>query len=297
MPPHYDMLAIDIDGTLLDSQGRIPQANIDAIHAARRAGLVVTLCTGRGLIESIFAAEAIEQRDPMVVAGGSIIACPVTHDTLHRYALHQEVVARAADTLLAHRLPVMVLKDPVSAGYDYLMVVGPDKLPLDPVTRWWLESLSVRVRYADHVTDDEHPEHTVRFGACAHAERLEPICEHLVESIGHAAAMHHFPAVVAPQHAREPDPGKTLHVLEGFARDANKWAAIRKLAAEREIPASRIAAIGDQINDLTMIRGAGLGIAMGNAVESVKASAARHTRTNDDAGVAHAIENILTGQW
>lgn len=291
------MLAIDIDGTLLDSTGDIPQANLDAIHAARRAGILVTLCTGRGLIESLFAAEAVAQRDPMVVAGGSIIACPVTHATLHRYPMQRDIVSLATNTLLSHKLPVMVLKDPVSVGYDYLMVTGPEKLALDPVTQWWLESLSVRVRYAEHLEDDDHPEHTVRFGACANAERLEPICEQLTESIGHAAALHHFPAVVAPDHARAPEPGKTLHVLEGFARDANKWTAISRLARDRGIHPSRIAAIGDQINDLPMIAAAGLGIAMGNAVESVKTAATRHTTTNDHAGVAHAIDNILKGQW
>lgn len=265
--------------------------------AARRAGIFVTLCTGRGLIESVFAAKAVGQREPMVVAGGSIIACPQTHATLHRYAMPREIVARAAETLLSHRLPVMVLKDPVSAGYDYLMVIGPERLALDPVTQWWLESLAVRVRYADHLEDDDHPEHTVRFGACAHAERLDPICAQLHEAIGHAAALHHFPAVVAPEHAREPEPGRTLHVLEGFSRDASKWTAISHLAAQRGIDAARIAAIGDQINDMSMISAAGLGIAMGNAVPSIKATAVRHTTSNDEAGVAHAIDNILKGQW
>jgi hydroxymethylpyrimidine pyrophosphatase-like HAD family hydrolase len=55
--------------------------------------------------------------------------------------------------------------------------------------------------------------------------------------------------------------------------------------------------VGDQINDVTMIRGAGLGIAMGNAIEAVRAVADRVTTSNAEAGVARAIEMVLCGEW
>jgi hypothetical protein len=60
---------------------------------------------------------------------------------------------------------------------------------------------------------------------------------------------------------------------------------------------AQIAAIGDEINDVTMIAGAGLGIAMGNAIAPVRQAARRTTRTNAEAGVAYAIDRILASEW
>lgn len=294
---NYDLLAIDLDGTLLDSRGRVSPANAEAIREARRAGLRVVVCTGRGLVECVHCLEAIEQRDPVAVAGGSILACPQQRRTLHRFALEPELVARATRRLLTHRHPVMVLKDPSEAGYDYLMVVGEERYALDPVTVWWLEQLRVEHRFAARIEEDPHPEHSVRLGVCGLSSTVEEITADLRESFGADATMHHFPAVLGPEHASRLPPGESLHILEVFARDASKWQAIQWLAARDGIPAGRIAAIGDQINDLPMIAAAGLGIAMGNAVPAVQAAARRQTRTNDQDGVAYAIQRLIQGEW
>jgi hypothetical protein len=65
----------------------------------------------------------------------------------------------------------------------------------------------------------------------------------------------------------------------------------------RALPVVSGAAIGDEINDVPMIRNAGLGIAMGNAIPAVKDIAARTTLRNDEDGVAHAVDKILEGEW
>jgi hydroxymethylpyrimidine pyrophosphatase-like HAD family hydrolase len=191
----------------------------------------------------------------------------------------------------------MVLKDPCEAGYDYLMVVGEQEHDVDPVSRWWFEHMDVSVRTVRTLDEDEHPDHTVRIGVCALNRQLDPLLERMRAVFADRATMHHFPAVVAPEHARAWGEGEAAHILEIFAADATKWSAIRRIAHGRGIDEARIAAIGDQINDLSMIEGAGLGVAMGNAVESVRDAADRHTRTNDQGGVAHAIAMILAGEW
>ena len=297
MPSRYDMLAIDLDGTLLDSHGRISERNAEAVRAAREAGLRVAVCTGRGLAECAHYLGQIGQTDPVVVAGGSIVACPVARTTMHRFALDPALVARATTRLLDHGHPVMILKDPVHAGYDYLMVVGEPRLNLDPVTVWWLEQMKISHRFVSHLQDDEHPDHTVRLGVCALSGALETIAHDLHSAFGQDATMHHFPAVLTPEHAAGLPPGQLLHILEVFDRQANKWSAIRWLAAAHGVSLDRVCAIGDQINDLPMITQAGLGVAMGNAVPSVAAAAGRRTLSNDADGVAHAIDRVLSGEW
>lgn len=297
MSTRYQLLALDLDGTLFDPSGKISEANMRAVHAARKAGMVVTICTGRGLVECEHALRMIGQVEPVIVAGGAITACPITRRTQHRFSVSQSLVRSTVATLLEHDHPALVLKDPLEAGYDYLVVAGKKQLPLDPVTEWWFQSMDVKVRRVATLDDDEHPEHTVRVGACGLSGTMAKIKGHLHEFAEGKAIVHHFPAVVAPEHASRTADGQTLHVLELFDPRGNKWSALQVLAGKLGIDAARIAAVGDEINDLSMIEGAGLGVAMGNAVAPVKACAKRETRNNAHDGVAHAIENILSGAW
>jgi hydroxymethylpyrimidine pyrophosphatase-like HAD family hydrolase len=296
-PARYDLLAIDLDGTLLDTSSRVSERNIAAVRRARAAGIHIVVCTGRGLVECRQYLDAIGQVDPVIVAGGSIIACPVTSRTVHKFNLHLRMVQHAVDRIHGHGYPALVLKDPVEAGYDYLVVTGSQDHPLDPVTKWWFESMSVKVRYVRELSEDQHPEHTVRLGACGMSGSMSLVQEELLSAYRDELHMHHFPAVVAPQHASTTDDGQVLHVLEVFASNANKWAAIEVLSSGLKIEHSRIATIGDQINDVPMLKAAGLGIAMGNAVPAARQVAKRHTLVNDEDGVAHAIDRILSGEW
>ncbi len=298
--PRYDLLAIDLDGTLLGhggGVGGVSQRNKEALHRARAAGIRTVICTGRGLAECRHVTAAITQTDPVVVAGGAIIACPETSATLHRFAMPEHVVTQAVDIMLDLDHAALVLKDPVAAGYDYLVVRGPRNIPLDPVTRWWFESMSVRVREVASLDHDEHPEHTVRVGACGFSSQMASAETQIRDRFAHTVVVHQFGAVVAPDHIKTNASGETLHVLEAFDQDATKWSAISHLAKQWGIPASRIAAIGDEINDLSMIEGAGLGIAMGNAIPKVKAIANQHTAPNHEDGVALAIDRIIDGAW
>lgn len=298
MPNHrYDLIAIDLDGTLLNSAGLVSDTNFRAIVAARQAGVRITICTGRGLVESRPALTRIDQQDPVVVAGGSIVACPKSGQTEHRFAIPLDLVRHAVGAMLSHDHAALVLKDPVEAGYDYLVVTGPTGLDVDPVTKWWFQTMKVGVRYVQSLDEDPHPEHTVRVGACARARHCAAMQVDIQKLAGDSAIVHHFPAVVAPASASLTGDGETLHVLELFHAGANKWSAIRVLADRWNIPHGRIAAIGDQINDVSMLEGAGLGVAMGNAVASARKAASRHTAHHDHDGVAHAIDQVLSGAW
>ncbi len=72
-----------------------------------------------------------------------------------------------------------------------------------------------------------------------------------------------------------------------------KWHSIERLAAEWGIPHEEICAVGDDVNDLAMIRGAGLGVAMGNALDEVKAAADRIAPCHDSDGLVEVIGWLL----
>jgi len=290
--PPIDAIAIDLDGTLLGPDGRVSQPNIDAVARARDAGVAVLICTGRGLAESRHALAAIEQLDPVVVAGGSIVADPSTAATLHRATIEADLVRAATDIFHAERAPALVLKDPHGLDYDYLVLEGSDRHPLDPITRWWFDEHNLRVRTAEHAHHDEHPEHTVRVGMCAVGQVSARAAEAVTRALGDAVVMHDFAAVHPQHHAAE-----IVHILELFSPHATKWGGITWICQQRNLDPARVAAIGDEINDLTMIEAAGLSVAMGNAKLRIKQAAQYHTATNADHGVAQAINNILTGVW
>lgn len=290
-----DLIALDLDGTLLHRDGSVSPYSIETIQRAREAGIDVIVCTGRGYVECRHVLEWIGQTDSVIVAGGSITACGQTGETSHRFTMHPSLVSVVVDTLHEHEQAAMVLKDPSAAGYDYLVLGGKGEHPIDPVTSWWFEEMGVTARFARTLDDDEHPEQTVRVGLCTDEQHTRPIARALRESLPDAAVLHDFPAVVK----RDSEHGepRRVNIVEVFDGRASKWGAVERLASERGVDPSRVVAIGDQVNDVSMIRGAGVGIAMGNADESVRRIADRHTEPNDEDGAAKAIDRILSGQW
>jgi hydroxymethylpyrimidine pyrophosphatase-like HAD family hydrolase len=94
-----------------------------------------------------------------------------------------------------------------------------------------------------------------------------------------------------------PDPSENVHVLEIFAPGVDKWRGLAWLAERHGIRPDQIAALGDQINDVAMIQAAGCGIAMGNAINSVKAAADHVTLDHNQHGVAFAIDQLLAERW
>lgn len=291
MPP-VDAIAIDLDGTLLSPDGRVSERDRAAVLRARDAGVEIIVCTGRGLSESVHAMEAIEQRGPVVVAGGSIVADPSTGQTLRRASMDGAIVRHAVDLFHGHGSPALVCKDPHGLDYDYLVLESDDRHPLDPVTAWWFEAHKLRVRTGGHVDHDEHPEHTVRVGMCAADTVSGRAAAAVKRELGETVVMHDFGAVHPVDHDRSP-----VHILELFHPDATKWGGIEWVCERAGLDPARTAAIGDEVNDLTMIEAAGVSVAMGNAKPVIKQAARFQTATNAEGGVAHAIERILSGEW
>ena len=299
----YDILAVDLDGTLIGPDGRVSHAHTNAINRARHDGLEIVVCTGRGLIESGHALSAIDGATPaegravapVVVAGGAMIADAASRTTLHRWPMRHELVRRLCGYFAQRERAPLLLKDRDAAGYDYLVV---DSGPIEEPSRWWFEHMGVEVKFIGDIEQDEHPEHTVRVGFAATAAVMADLAAGIHAGFGDKARTQHFAAVsgskdAGPSGVKDED----IHLLEVFDPQVSKWTAIHRLALEQGVPRERIAAIGDEINDVQMIEGAALGIAMGNAVQRVKEAANVVAPSNAEDGVAFAIDRILDGTW
>jgi Cof subfamily protein (haloacid dehalogenase superfamily) len=295
--PRYDLIAIDLDGTLIDPEGRIPRANIDALAAARTAGVCVTICTGRALIECHDIIATVTQTDPCIVSGGAMVACPTTRATLERFTIEPALVEQVVDHLYEVDHPALLLKDPHATGYDYLIVTphGPDAI--DAASKTWFKRFGIRTRYVPFLEDDEHPNDTVRIGAYSANEPIDTLADGLRKRFAAKAQLQHFRGVQLPRRLREEEGIESIHIVEVFHEHADKWMALERLAKRRGVPLERTVAIGDQHNDLTMLTHAGLGIAMGNAPPEVAAAADKRTLSSEEGGVAFALERVLSGEW
>ena len=283
------MLVLDLDGTLLDRRGHVSDANRNAIERARNAGLQVLIATGRALVESRDPLRQIDYQDLIVAAGGSLLCDVATGRTLDRQVMPSDLVGDVTRVLLEYEHKVLVLKDADRSGYDYLAVGAGE---LDPASEWWFEAMSSTVRFVTDLADDPHPDDTLRIGVVASGGELAPIARRLRAELGDQVFLQHWPAVTST-HAT----GSATHLLEIFNPRVNKWTMLESHARRQEIAVQRIAAIGDGLNDVELIRQCGLGIAMGNAGDSVMEVADQVTADHDDDGVAAAIDRILDGIW
>jgi hypothetical protein len=283
---HYRMLGIDLDGTLLDSQGQISDANYHALLHAQRAGIMVVPCTGRGWREARLALDGRVELELGVFVTGAAVMEIASGKSVDFSVLEPNLAAEIVALLQDEREAVLVYREANLAGHDYL-VTGRGELTTN--TRLWFELTESLVHFQQHVQpQDLH--HTLRVGMVAPGSRIPHLRKKINDRFADRVLVQSFEAMTNPD-------GEGQHVLEIFAAGVDKWRGLSWIAQQRDIPAAHVATIGDQINDVSMLTEAGCGIAMANAVPQAKACARYVTGPNDDDGVAYAIEQLLAGQW
>lgn len=289
-----DLLVLDLDGTLLDPASRISSVDHEAVVRAMDAGIEVVVCTGRGHAECKTVLETIGVTAPAVVAGGAMTVEPATGRTINRSVMELDLVREVSAMLnSATGHYVLLLKDRWTTGIDYVLL-GDGRI--DPASEWWFDQVAVNVHRAESLDHDPHPHETVRLGIVTTSGEMKPLAQEVIRAFGERVFIHDFPVISSDGNGRHLA-DKAIHLMEIFNLDTNKWSAVAALAAQRGIETDRIAAVGDEINDVSMIRHAGIGIAMGNAVEPIKQIADRITLRQSEGGVAHAIDHLLAGTW
>lgn len=275
----YRLIAIDLDGTLLNSRNELSPANRAALHRAHEAGMTICLCTGRNPIE---AQPVLEQIGLDLSAGifvfGALVIDLASNQVLFRNTISAELADRLIEHLSRDGRHVLILFDRSQNGCDYVLLEGDDNR--DAYARW----LELTPAGAERIQRWQPRACTpLRVGIIESPEQIDQTLRELRAAF--PADQAKINSIYAPNYG--------LHVVECFSPVVNKWYGITQLAGRLGIGADQIAAVGDDINDLEMIRYAGLGVAMGNAIPPVKAVSACETHTNDENGVAALIERLL----
>lgn len=274
--PAVRLIALDLDGTLLDSEKRISPHNRSALEAAAAQGIHIVPTTGR-----FFDAMPPCVRDLPFVRYAVTCNGAAIYDSVERRNVSSSLIP------LGTALAILDALDGFDCIYDCYM------------DDWGWNSAS-NVAKADEYALDVHYAAMIR-DLRTHVPDLK---EHL-RSTGHDVqkllAYVKDPTLYGPITAKiaEVAPwiiatASNTRMFEFNAADAHKGAALARLAAHLGFGIENVMSFGDGLNDLTMVRDAGFGVAMANAVPEVLAAAKFVAPSNDEDGVAVAIERVFS---
>jgi Cof subfamily protein (haloacid dehalogenase superfamily) len=282
----YRILALDVDGTLLDPAGTLRPRTAAAVARAARAGIRPVLCTGRRYRRARPITEQLGLDAPIVCNSGSIVKDPASHRTLWRADFDPGLAAEVRALFLAHDQPAVVYTDRTPADADFLVPAFP----------------TGRAHFDDYVAQN-HP----------HAE-IDPVWATGVghgeagsngESWFHVCAVGPYEEMRAFERSAHERMGGHIQTFvlrmsrylgtmcEILRVDASKWTALLHLAELWGVGPDEICAVGDDANDIPMIRHAGLGVAMGHAHADVQTAADLVTGRHDEDGVAMLVDEVL----
>ena len=273
------LVALDLDGTLFDNSSRISERNLTAIRSITDKGIHVVISTGRPFEGIPFDQIKGTGINYAITANGSGIYEISTGKCLYENAMDEELVTPILNFLLTRDIHM----DAFIGGKGYT--------PIQCVET--AQKLTVPSSIKNYII-------TTR-------TRLDNILQFIHENQLKVQKMtlNFYPAADGTLIDRETvrkflvsNPSSTTvcggyNNLEFTRADANKGVGLRKLAEILGVNPDATMAIGDTENDLAIIEAAGIGVAMGNATDAVKARADYVTTTNTKDGVAAAIEHFI----
>lgn len=273
LPPEIKLLAIDIDGTLLNPQREITPRVEAAIRKAREAGIVVTLATGRRYRNTRQLAAQLGLDIPLILCDGSLVVEHPSDTVLHVNPLQADVAQQVVDLLLKHQLQPIVhhINGKVEETWT-----GPEEYDNHWVGIYlssFSDTLVRRFPFPSLCAGRPDPLRVVVFAS-------EEIVFGLTKEI--ATLPVSWDAIKRGNY--------DTAELAIMRSDCSKASGLRALANLLGIPLEQTMAIGDNTNDLAMLKAVGWGVAMGHASEAVKAGANAVTASNTEDGAALAIE-------
>jgi Cof subfamily protein (haloacid dehalogenase superfamily) len=261
------LVVTDIDGTLITSDQRVTPGVREAVRRARTAGARVCVATGRIWRSARRYVEAVDPDSPVILYNGGLIFDFVTGETLHRAPLPR---ARAIEAL------TLLRDEPHVAPHLY---VGDEVFVREE------NELTEFYRRRDRVTlraVGDLPAFLAGGGGDREAMKILIVGE----TARLQALQRRLQAQRLPVHSVFSEP----FYLELLPDGCSKGIALEILARRFAVARSEIMAVGDNLNDLEMIQYAGVGVAMANAVEPLRAAADWVTASNEEDGLRIAIE-------
>jgi Cof subfamily protein (haloacid dehalogenase superfamily) len=254
------LIALDVDGTLLNDDYLITDGTKQAVRRAAEAGAVIVLCTGRSPVNTLPLMEGLGLEGVMITHNGAVTVHSRNQELLQQRTISQELLA----PFIAYS------RQNLDIHFD---ACTPFEIYNERMTEAVIAMYNKFILFPKQVPDlTAIPVPIVKFTLFGPESTIDQ----------------------TEQELRQWDSPLSLirsgvHFIDIMHPLATKGIALRQLAEEQGIPREQIMALGNYYNDLEMMEYAGLGIAMNNSPEPVKLSADAVTASNNEDGVAQAI--------
>lgn len=262
------LLAVDLDDTLLNEKSEVSEANKRAIQEAVARGVIVTIATGRMFESAQKIAGEIGLDVPLIAYNGALVESAISEEVLMKTCVDEDAAAAVLDMFR-------------EKGW-YIQLYRNDTLYVDTATDD-TRDYERRVKTKAVEIGDElyrNPQDILKMLAVNDADKLDYV-EEVVQTTFRGK-------VFAPR--------SRPRLLEIVNAKVNKGEALRFVAEKFGIKREEVMAIGDSNNDVAMLEYAGIGIAMANASDRVKEVAQAITASNEEDGVAKAIEQYILAE-
>ena len=277
----FKLLALDIDGTLVNSRDELTPATSAAIRQACDAGIRVVLATGRRYSKAIHLVEPLGLDVPLISASGALIKDPIDHRTLFRSEFLPGVLEGTLKTVAGTGYDAVLYCDTFNEGFDFYCqrfdLAGTKQIDLAE----YFGRNAIQGRLWPNLMASPPPGVFAGF-AMATREEMTDLGQKLLGQFGEQLYVHILKSPFYSGWFCEIEPG-----------GVSKWSAVQHLARDWQIADEEICAVGDDVNDIPMVRGAGLGVAMGNAVPELKAAADRVAPCHDSDGLVEVVRWLL----
>lgn len=263
------LVAIDIDGTLINSHHQLTKKTIDVIKQKAAEGMKIVICSGRPLVGMLEVVEQLgltTEDDYIISYNGALAVNAATHEPFVEHVLSYD------DLVSLHQL-----SEEVHAHYHYadLEAIYTPHRRINPYSIHEVTLTGMPLEYLPF--EEVNPENSI-----CKLMFIDP--EDEITRI-----MKEIPPTF---HEKYNIVRSAPFFLEFLNKKASKGLTLKNLADKLGIDASDVMAIGDNENDISMLEYAGIGVAMGNATSKTKEYAQKITLSNDEDGVAYALENF-----
>jgi Cof subfamily protein (haloacid dehalogenase superfamily) len=280
---------LDLDGTVLDGHGQIPDANYAAIARAIDAGVEVAIATGRRYEFARPIVERLPAPLTLILSNGAIVK---RHDgqTMMRRLLPRAVARAVLGHTSEHRACAAIIFDRPMEGQVIFEAIDWS----DRRHRLFYEAnrqfVSERSPLVDALTED--PVQLMFTGACAAMRGLfDRLRAAAPSELGTASREGGAYSVSLTEYGH-----RDFSLVDVMQAGCSKGSALAAWAERQDLSPSEVMAVGDNLNDLEMLEFAGTPVLMGNAIDDLKTRGWAVTATNDEAGVARAIETFVLAE-
>jgi Cof subfamily protein (haloacid dehalogenase superfamily) len=274
------LLAVDVDGTLLTSEQTISPATRQAIDEIRRRGILLVLVTGRRFALARPIALELGLTTPLITHSGALIKDVHTSDVIAVDLLRADLARRVIECARRSDVDIVCCDDPWGMGTTVIDRISAENVSLRRYLERLPDVITVTPDLLSYVDHDIINLMTID---------RPPVMEEFARTLQTT-----FGSQVKVLKTVYPERGMT--VVDVLSPTCSKARALERVVRGYGFSPAEVMAVGDNQNDLDMLEYAGVSVVMGNAEPGLKTLGYPPTRSNDEDGLAEAIDRFLLGR-